>query len=138
MLSPRNYLRKDSDNMYISQIIQTGVTWQTAYVTSIIAVLLSISYLAADRIRYMIKRQPVYKLINSPNLAKETIADCYKGKNISEQESLYFNIVTCVTMLSISIAVSLILLRNACIETGINASEINNMTITQMLTIFYH
>ncbi len=123
--------------MYISQIIQTGITWQTAYVTSITAVLLSLLYLVTDRIRYMAKRQPVYKLINSPHLIKETIADCYKGKNISEQESMYFNIVTCITMLSISITCSLILLRNACVSTGMTAVTVNSMPITQILMIIY-
>lgn len=123
--------------MYISQIIQTGITWQTAYVTSITAVLLSLLYLVTDRIRYMAKRQPVYKLINSPHLIKETIADCYKDKNISEQESMYFNIVTCITMLSISIACSLILLRNACVSTGMTAVTVNSMPITQILMIIY-
>lgn len=110
------------------------MTWDMIFWMSAVTSGVMLVYLTADRLLYIIKRQPIYQLIRDPKIIKSTMHDCIIGKTINpnDDRSLFQSISVIMTIYTL-IAVLLLILKGLCLRNGISEYVINSSEIRTLL-----
>lgn len=132
-------LEKRGHNMQTIFATSIGIdnihmTWSMMFWLSVTISSFLLLYLVMDRLSFMMKRQPVYKLINKPSLIKETIRDCFIGKTLeSKQDRRLFNVVVVIMTIYVFLVIFLLIIKGICLKHGISEEIINSSEITTLL-----
>ena len=108
-------------------------TWNDAYVITLFCFCFGYAALIGTRLHYIIKRQPVYKLINEPRLIKETFRDCLNGKLLPNSNPTVLKTLSLLVVLYGIILLTLLAIKWIAMSHGMALDEIKMMTIPELL-----